>query len=254
MMRNYILLLLSYLLSLPATAAPLRVISLDLCTDYMLLNYASRSQVLAYSPLLYSYNNRRIERGLRQHNGSLEQIVSLQPDLVISGEYNAPLLRERLKQLGFKVVVLSLPIHLDEVRTYTQQFLSILHDQNNTDNPLADYTASQKHKSLLLLGANGIGTGKNTLEDDVLTAAGWDNYLSQSGYISLNLEQLVSDPPDAIYYSAPLNNSLANLFAQHPVIHQPGQARSVKVEDNWRWQCPGPWTYELIRELARWTG
>ena len=73
----------------------------------MLLNYARRSQVLAFSPLLYRYrtDNFPLQEELPHHDGSLEHILSLKPDLVISGEFNAPVLRQRLTQLGIKVVV-----------------------------------------------------------------------------------------------------------------------------------------------------
>jgi iron complex transport system substrate-binding protein len=113
---------------------------------------------------------------------------------------------------------------------------------------------AKKNKTLLLLGANGIATGKGTLEDDILTAAGWDNYIQSVGYINLDLEQLVARPPDAIYYSAPLSNSLANLFAQHAAIKKRVSDNKFMRDQNWRWQCPGPWTFDLIQELSQWQG
>jgi iron complex transport system substrate-binding protein len=254
MMRQFYLLLIACLLASPALAVPQRIVSLDLCTDWMLLKYTSRSQVLAYSSLLYSYPADWVEQGLPVHNASLEQIVELKPDLVISGEYNASLLRKRLKQLGFKVAVLPLPNNLQSIKQYAEQFMTIVQGdvtkiQFSSMNP-----PEKKNKSLLLLGANGIATGKGTLEDDILTAAGWNNYSESSGYISLDLERLVAHPPDAIYYSAPLSNSLANLFAQHIAIKKRVSDNHFMRDENWRWQCPGPWTFDLIQELAQWQG
>lgn len=228
------------------------IISLDLCTDWMLLKYASRSQVRAYSSLLYRYPADWVPDNLPTHNGSLEHVLQLEPQLLITGEYNAILLRKRLVQLGKTVKVLPLPDGLDSIRDYQQQFLSVI----NADLAAADTdwgkTYAKKNKTLLLLGPNGIGTGRDTLENDLLVKAGWDNYIQQSGYVNLQLEQIVADPPDAIYWSAPLTNSLANLFVSHPAIKKIMHEYKTPHEENWRWQCPGPWSLELIEELAEW--
>lgn len=243
-----------YLLISPISQAePARgIVSLDLCTDWMLLKYANPSQVRAYSSLLYRYPADWVPENLPTHNGSLEQILELDPELLITGEYNAILLRKRLVQLGKTVKVLPLPDGLDSIRDYQQQFLSIVKADLSVTDIGWDKVHPKKNRTLLLLGANGIGTGRDTLENDLLVKAGWSNYIQQSGYVNLQLEQIVADPPDAIYWSAPLSNSLANLFVSHPVIKNiMGDLKSPR-EENWRWQCPGPWSLELIEELAQW--
>lgn len=254
MRRQIILLLSAILLTLPAAAKPLRIVSLDLCSDWMLLRYAPRSQVAAYSPLLYSYPADWVDQGLRVHDGRLEQIIRLKPDLVLSGEYNASQLRQRLKQLGYRVEVLALPNDLASIKPYTIRFMSVIQGAATPFNFPEIDIKQRKNRNLLLLGANGIATGKGTLEHDILTAAGWDNYSQATGYISLDLEQLVANAPDAIYYSAPLSNSLANLFARHHAISRRVSENNFMRADNWRWQCPGPWTYDLIEELSKWQG
>lgn len=230
------------------------IVSLDLCTDWMLLTHADASQVRAYSPLLYKYRADWVPAGLPVHDGSLEQILQLEPGMLISGEYNAILLRKRLQQLGQPVEVLPLPTTLDGIRDYQAAFIDLI--GAGADSLKLDWEQSYapRRKSLLLLGANGIGTGRGTLEDDLLRKAGWDNYIRAGGYVSLQMERVVADPPDAIYSSAPLSNSLANLFMRHPAIRSlmpPGEGPRAQ---NWRWQCPGPWSLDLIQELSAWQG
>ena len=242
---------------LPVAASAARVtgiVSLDLCTDWMLLKYAEPSQVRAYSPLLYKYDADWVPAGLPVHDGSLEHILQLEPQLLISGEYNAILLRKRLQQLGQQVAVLSLPTTLDSIRDYQAEFLALIDAGEGFGAADWDRTYPPRHQSLLLLGANGIGTGTDTLEDDLLRKAGWDNYLDASGYVSLQMERIVAAPPDAIYSSAPLSHSLANLFTRHPAMQALMPADAAPRSDNWRWQCPGPWSLDLIRELSLWQG
>lgn len=229
-----------------------RIISLDLCTDWMLLKYARQSQVRAYSSLLYRYHADWVPENLPVHDGSLEQILELEPDLLITGEYNAILLRKRLVQLGKTVKVLPLPEGLDSIRDYQRQFLSIIKDDTNSADTDWGKVYPKRNQTLLLLGANGIGTGRGTLENDLLIRAGWTNYIQQSGYVNLQLEQIVADPPDAIYWSAPRSNSLANLFVSHPSIRKIMGEYKTPGDENWRWQCPGPWSLDLIDELAQW--
>jgi iron complex transport system substrate-binding protein len=186
------------------------------------------------------------------HDGSLEHILQLEPQLLISGEYNAILLRKRLRQLGQQVAVLSLPTTLDGIRDYQAEFLTLIDAGEGSGTVDWDRAYPPRYQSLLLLGANGIGTGTNTLEDEVLRRAGWINYIDASGYVSLQMERIVANPPDAIYSSAPLSNSLANLFVRHPAIQSLMSASASPQAENWRWQCPGPWSLDLIRELSLW--
>ncbi len=81
------------LLGFSADASIKGIISLDLCTDWMLLRFADRAQVRAFSPLLYRYQADWVPDGLPVHDGSFEHILQLEPDLLIAGEYNAILLR-----------------------------------------------------------------------------------------------------------------------------------------------------------------
>src|SRR5690606_39392316 len=82
------------------------------------------------------------------------------------------------------------------------------------------YTPAPDDKRLLLLDANSIGTGTRTFEHQILEQAGWQNYLQQEGLVRLDLEQIASNPPDAILFAAPEHQALANRFAEHPVLRR----------------------------------
>jgi len=231
-------------------AAPKRVVSLDLCTDWMLVKYASPKQVLALSNYVRQYPVDWIDSDWPTHNGSLESLLVLKPDLVLVGEYNAPLLRRRLLDLGVPVAVLPLPRSLSEVQQYEYEFLSILGQPVSlASNPVAPYKGAMAAGRMLLLGANGVGTGKNMFEDDVIAYAGWDNYLSADGYIALDLEALVVEPPDVVLWAAPRSAALANQFAEHPVLRKLLTKERWMSSSYWHWQCPGPWTWQLIEKM-----
>jgi len=227
-----------------------RIVSLDLCSDWMLASYADRSQVTALSPLLNNYQVDWVKGEWPTHDGSLEQILALEPDVVVTGEYNARVLRERLMELGVQVEVFSLPQSLSSLRDYILQFLSLV--GNKTKVPgLPDLIDNNSNAPrLLLLGANGIGTGTETLEHEVLLRAGWRNYLTSTGYGKLDLEQLIIDPPDAVSWSAPTSAALANMFIEHPALKKVMRDKSSHNMAFGNWQCAGPWTWQQIQQLT----
>ncbi len=229
-----------------------KIVSLDLCTDWMLLKYASHSHNITYSPLLYRYKVDWVTDNLPVHDGSLEQILELQPDLILTGEYNATLLTKRLRQLGLNTEVMPLPFSLQSIIDYTKQFKSLVSTSQSLNLQLLIPEFEPSEDKLLLLGANGIGTGTGTLEHDIIVKSGWSNYIDVAGFVSLNLEKMVTDPPDAVLWTKPVSNSLANNFASHRVLKDLIAHRNLNMADSWRWQCPGPWTFELITELAAW--
>lgn len=236
-----------------AADPPQRIVSLDLCMDWFLAHHADPAQVTALSPLHLRYPIHWIGDNWPSHDSSLEQIVKLQPDLVLAGQYSALMLRERLRTLGYPLAVLPLPATLEQVASYEQQLLKLIGRDPALAQPVpAHNTPEPDAKRLLLLGSNGIGTGRDTFEHQIIEQAGWRNYLTASGHVQLDLEQIASDPPDAILFAAPDHQALANRFADHPVLRRSIPADGWLTTDYWRWQCPGPWTWDLIRQLNQW--
>lgn len=227
-----------------------KIISLDICSDWMLARYASRDQVVAMSPLLYQYPTTKKQQGWPTHDGSLEKILQLKPDLVITGEFNASVLRPRLKELGVHVETTILPRSITELQNYIQQFIDLIGSQSSLlVVPDVKPTAADAPR-LLLLNANANATGVGTLENELLQFAGWRNYVTQYGYGKIDLEQLVQEPPDAILWSAPSSPALANQLFEHPALKRAMLNKPVLVLDDRRWQCPGPWTWQQIETLS----
>ena len=230
-----------------------RIVSLDLCMDWILAHYADPAQVAALSPMHQRYPIHWIGNEWPTHDGSLEQVVQLQPDLVLAGQYSALLLRERLSSLGYRVEVLPLPTSLAQVESYERQLLTLIGGDPDRAQPAPPRRMPDSEaKRLLLLGSNAIGTGQHTFEHQIIEQAGWRNYLQHQGLVQLDLEQIASNPPDAILFAAPEHQALANRFAEHPVLRRSVPADGWLSTDYWRWQCPGPWTWDLIRQLNQW--
>src|SRR4051794_25841909 len=101
--------ILAILCLLPCTShatPPQRILSLDLCMDWLVAHHAERQAVVALSPLQKRYPIDWIDADWPLHDGSLERIYALQPDLVLVGQYSGIMLRQRLQSLGVRLEVL----------------------------------------------------------------------------------------------------------------------------------------------------
>lgn len=236
-----------------ANGAPQRVVSLDLCTDWMLTVHAAPQQVAALSPMGKRLGNRHgPSTDWPRHDGSLEQVIALKPDRVIVGPYNAVRLRQRLQSLGIAVDVTALPASLGDVSAFEMQVLGLLgRDPSRVREPLPFRPVDPLAPRLLVLGGNGVGTGRGTFESEVLERAGWRNYLTADGYVRLDMETVVADPPEAILWAAPVSPARANAFADHRALRAVVPPPRWLHTDNWRWECPGPWTWDLVDQLRQ---
>ena len=238
----------------PAAPVPGRVVSLDLCSDWILSVHAQAGQVAALSPMGQRFGARYGPPShWPEHDGSLEQVIALKPDLVLVGPYNAVRLRQRLQALGVRVEVTDLPTSLDAVAGFERQVLDLIGgDRARAHPPLPAPPGDAAAPRLLVLGANGIATGRGTFENEVIERAGWRNYMAGQGYLRLDMEAVVADPPDAILWAAPVSPAKANAFAEHRALRAVVPPPRWLHTDNWRWECPGPWTWELVEQLRQW--
>ena len=230
---------------------PKHIVSLDLCSDWLLAYHASPDQSVTLSPLVQRYPLPFDSSRRAMHDGSLEQIMSLKPDVVLVGEFNAFMLRKRLEALGVQVVSTPLPQTINDLEQLSRTVQTVLGQSNSfvAFTKTVRTLPTPRHGSLLLLGANGYGVGHNTLEHSLITHAGWVNAIAQSGHVRLDMEELVLSPPDAIVASSFRYPAMANAFAQHPVLERAVPAQRWMKTDDWRWQCPGPWMWDLLEQL-----
>jgi iron complex transport system substrate-binding protein len=121
---------------------PQRIVSLTPATTEILFAVGAGSQVVGrdefsdYPALAKSLSS--VGGSMGQY--STEQIVKLQPDLVIAGEINTPELVKSLQDLGLTVYYLKNPTTLDEMYTKVQLVGQM------TGHPTTDLTASLKSR------------------------------------------------------------------------------------------------------------
>jgi iron complex transport system substrate-binding protein len=258
------------LASLPAAAQtfPRRVVSINLCTDQLLLLLADPRQVASVSHLAVEPASSFVaEQAARYplNQARLEEIISLRPDLVLTSSNTNPRLTSTLELLGFELFSLPhshtveaiiddirrLAAKLDQVQrgetliTEMQQRLRSHSDPDNPPGPKA-----------LFYQPRGYTSGANTLQDEALRLAGWRNPAAEQGiegYRQVSLEQIILWQPDTLFTSTYSESSrglsLAERQLQHPALKRLLGKRPMLEIPYRYWICPGPMLAEAVALL-----
>lgn len=241
------------LVHVPALAAD-RVVSLNLCTDQLLVLLAPE-KVAALSPLArdpaLSFVAARAAH-LPATRASAEAILRLHPDLVLAAPWGAQTTLAILEQEGIPVDRVDLPQDFAAIRAQTRALGARLGHPDRADRLIAamDATlAAVSHpahpETALAVEPRGYTASPGTLMDAVLKAAGLTNVSSGR---PVSLEALLRHPPDLLVVPAePDYPSLATDMLDNPVLASlPRRAVPPALTI-----CAGPFTAQAAALLAR---
>jgi iron complex transport system substrate-binding protein len=231
-----------------ADAKPMRVMSLNLCTDGLLLDLLPSERIASVTYLSRSPSNsfRSSEAaGVPINYGSGEEALIEKPDLVLAGTYTTTATRALLKKLGVRVLEVPPANNFEEIRAVTRGVARALGEEPaaetllaKMDATLSTLSAGKPGEVIRVSGWNGGGSipGKGTLFDTILTAAGGVNIASslpdtRSG--SFDIEELLMARPDVLAYGADSNGtpSLRTDADQHPLILKVYAHRRVRYPE-----------------------
>lgn len=256
---------------------PRRVVSLSLCVDELVLTLAEPTQVRAVSRLAADPRYSRVwqlAQVLPRHDGLAEQVVALEPDLVIAASFEQGRTTELLRQLGIEVRTLPSPSTLADVPASLRLLAGWLGTEARTERLLAQWqhtldaakrnaiTTSTDVSSLshtrpmplaLSLAPNAYSPGQLSLKNELLRWTGYRTAADELGlrYDSeLTLEQIVLLQPDVLFLEEQQGNrdALAYRVLEHPALrHSKMQRVAVTSAD---WLCPGLGVAAMAAELA----
>jgi iron complex transport system substrate-binding protein len=210
----------SLLLAIPAhaRAAPERIVSINLCTDQLLLALADPAQiadlsVYAADPGL-SYLAAEARR-FRHDAAAAETVIGLSPDLVLAGRFGKRETRDTLTALGYRVVALeparSIADSIGDIRMVAallghpergEELIARIGEARQRAEAVA---GTARHRSAAVYLRRGYVGGARTLTGELLAIVGLDNAgtgLAGATGGLVSLERLVAAPPDYLVTSA----------------------------------------------------
>jgi iron complex transport system substrate-binding protein len=197
-----------------ATAAPTRIVSINMCADELLLALADPGQIVALSPYAtdptLSFMADQAAK-FRHDAAEAETVVDLHPDLVLSGRFTKRATREMLTRLGYRLELLDAPRSIDQSIAQIRDVAAMVGHPERGAALIGKIAAARKaalaaakgrpHPTAALYQRRGYVTGGDTLTAELLSIAG---FAYDGGALAgktggfVPLEKLVVGRPDYI--------------------------------------------------------
>jgi iron complex transport system substrate-binding protein len=185
-----------------------RVISLNLCTDQLLVALAPPERILGVSP----YGRRE---GLPMLSGTAEEAIMLRPDLVVAGLRDRRITQEMIRRQGLRIETFDIVGSLAEARAQLLRMGKLLGAEDRAGAMVALLDAARERLRQAAAGAPGQAgplsilpysrrgwvEGSDGLVGEILREAGLTSAAGEAGLRGggfIGLEALVRLRPDAL--------------------------------------------------------
>ena len=241
---------------------PQRVISLDYCADQFVLKLLPRERILAVSPDAHrDFSYMRDAVGdLPQVRPVAEDVLAMQPDLIVRSYGGGPRAVSFFERSGVPVLQVPFANNIDEIRANTLLMAEGLGAAASgqavvadMDRRLATIDDQQESRSTLYMTPHGATSGTHTLLHEMLLAANLDNFEQRPGWHTIPLERLAQSQPELVAAAffkegsahPAMWSSMRHPVAQRQVSEQP----AVMLQGAWT-SCGGWFLVDAIEALA----
>lgn len=248
-------------------ARPQRIISLDLCTDQILVELVDRKRIaavthLAADPAVSAIPEKA--KGLPITHGSAEDVLRYDPDLILAGPFGVSPTVGLLRRLKRNVVVVPQAPDMDGVRASVRMVALAVGEKEKGEAVIADFDrrlasvprADTDHPlKAIIYQIGGTVSGGGSLAESVLATAGFRNMaaeyrLTRGGQVPL--EALVANPPDLLVLSSAVDEYRTTIAdnLRHPALRA-FRRNHASIELPWQlWLCGTPHVAEAVARLA----
>jgi iron complex transport system substrate-binding protein len=255
----------------PTAADAPTVASINLCADQLVLEIAEPKQILSVSWLaadphesLYAAEARRYALNY----GSAEELLALDPDVVIAGTYTSPFSRALLQRLGRRVVELAPETSVADIEHNVRLVAAAVGRAQRGEELIEtlraeiDFIAAHRPArklSTVVVRPGGFTVGAGSLADELIALAGLRNVAAEQGldrWGSLSMETLLRSSPELIVLTGyrTAQPSLANAVLEHPALRRLGVERPTVTVPAALWSCGLPRSVDSAALLQRAAG
>jgi iron complex transport system substrate-binding protein len=223
-----------------------RVVSMNVCSDQLLLSLADPEQILGLSRFSRDAWVGADARRYPKLSGGAEDVLVLKPDIVLANLYDKRSTRELLKANGMHLAELSVPRTLAEVRDQVRELGDIVGHRDRAAQQIARLDAAlvrarqavaDRHYRVLPLSRRGWVAGSDGFVGALLAETGLFNAAGDLGFPSggfASLEAIVSLKPDLLLVSqaGDFARDDGQAFLLHPALERfyPPEKRIVIPE------------------------
>jgi len=244
-----------------APAVPQRIVSINLCADQLVLALADRKQIAGLTK-----NATDIEmsgeatkaRGLPLLSNSAEQILAIEPDLIVGMPASRSAALRALPEQSYPLLDLDTANTLDEIYTSIRQTaVAIGHPERGDvliarmEGELAGLPKPGKGRIAAYYQRRGYMTGTGTLIDELMTRVGLVNLAGKLGkppLSQLSIEEMVAAKPDYLIVESATDKvtDQGSEMLHHPALKD---IPRISVPQAWT-VCGSPAYAQAARSMA----
>ncbi len=245
--------------------APQRVVSLNMCTDQLVLALADPAQIVGLSRFA---GDRRLSHAADQSAAyphlpaAAEAVISLEPDLIVTGRFTNRATKDMLTRLGYRVEEVPFVRSVDEARAAIALVGELLGQAEKADALIAsidealERATSSSSLSALIIQRRGYATGTASLTGDLLDQLGIElaseELVGARGGFA-DLETIIRSEPDLLITANldPQTQDQGTALLAHPALAQRfDDARRMALPERLT-LCAGPSLIDAIHHIAR---
>ncbi len=240
---------------------PRRIVSLNMCADQYLLALADRGQIAALTEFARDPQmsaGAAQARGLPWSKGRAEEVLALQPDLVIASPGRRSGTRGALAGQKYRTLELPSAESYDAIVAQIREIAAAVGHPDRGEAlirrmnaELAALPAPRAHGVAAYYQRRGYLTGTGTLVDELMRRAGLTNLAAKLGkpaLSQLSLEELIAARPDYLIVET---NSDRVTDQGTEMLHHPILAAIPRLKLPQAWTvCGGPAYVKAARSLS----
>jgi len=233
------------------------IVSLNPCTDAILADVTAPGQLLAISH--YSHAPRGTSmplaqaRRFRATGGTVEEVLALDPDLVVTGSFLDPASARAFRRLGIAVETVGIASTVSESEAQVRRLAALAGQPARgealvarIDKAVAAARRSGPRETALMWQEGGLVPGDGTLVAELMANSGFRSLsaalgLGQGAY--LPLEQVLADPPQVVIAAG------GHRMQRHPALRHLKGVSYASIPPNLLY-CGGPTIPRLAARLA----
>jgi iron complex transport system substrate-binding protein len=251
-----------------AVERPARIVSLNMCTDELVLRLADPARIASVTWLSQDPRNANMAEAARRipaNHGLAEEVLGFRPDLVVAGTYTTRATVSLLARVGVTVREFGVPRNLAEMKAQIAEMAEVLGEPARGQALLAEIEErlqalaarrADRPVRAIVLRPNGFTVGRGLLVDEILTRAGLVNIAAELGvesYGQIALETVALGGAELLILNETPDGppSLAHEILHHPVIDRLGERLKLVALPSRLWTCAGPSVLDAIELLVR---
>lgn len=250
--------------------SPKRIVSINLCTDVLLLRLVPPERVAALTKFSADPEVSTVAaqaRDLKKIQVGIENVQACAPDLLVGGRFNNKEALRFFERTGIPVLTFDVPKDFEGIYTDIRKLAAAVGEPVQGEKVVGEMKeelaklkpVSGVKKRAVFFQSDNYVPGSGTFENAVMEAAGLRNIAVERGvkdYGKMGLEELIQAKPDVIIFSSEQTKTrtVRGEVLSHPAIKKALPGVKIVTLPTLYLNCGSPVSVEAVRLLVKETG